>query len=155
MEIGSQARVFRKASAREFRRGGRATRVGMLDGHRGNFIKLLEQGKRGIGIHNIIIRQCLALELSGVGNAGFPDDRAAVKGRRLVRVFSVAEVLGLGVLQMQGVAKRPTLFSVEAAQVIGNGAIVASGELEGFLGQGELVLGRQGAVRVSAVRMAG
>ena len=136
-----------KGVGQRLRRRGHAARVGMLDGHRGSLIKLLDQGKRGVGIHNIIIRQLLALELFSVGDTRLPDDRAAVKGRRLVRVFSVAEVLGLDVLQVQGFAKRPAFFSVEAAQVVGNGTVVAGGQPEGFLGQGELVLGRQGAVR--------
>src|SRR5690606_37618590 len=51
--------------------------------------------QRGVGVIEIIVAQLLALHLAGLGNAGSRGAKREIKGRLLVRVLAVAQLLRL------------------------------------------------------------
>ena len=101
----------------------------MLDDHAGRpFIKLLDAFQRSIGIRDIVVRQCLALQLPGGGDAGFRAAALNIECSALVGIFTIAHALHLAVLQTEGLRKGlPFTARVKTAQVIGNGAVIAGG----------------------------
>ena len=119
----------------------------MLDRHRGGLVELLEQLERGVRVHDVVVRQGLALQLDGIGDARLVDRGRAIESRGLVRVLAVPQVLGFGVLQVQRLAERlPAAVRVETAQIVGDGRVVARGQPERLFRQRQLEVVRQAPV---------
>ena len=98
----------------------------------------------GVAVHDVVVRELLALELPRIGEGGELRVLLAVEGGLLMGILPVAEILRLGELAGEGIGEC-TLFrasGAEQAKVVGDGAVVAGGELEGLLGQ--LEIGRLG-----------
>ena len=113
---------------------GHAAGIGMLDDHAGRaFIELLDAFQRGIGVGDVVERQFLALQLVRGGDARFLDVLFHVEGRVLMRVLAVTHALLAAVLQVDGVGEGFFLAAlVDRAQVVGDGAVVLRGVLEGL-----------------------
>src|SRR5690606_25566898 len=140
--------------------------VGMLDDDAGRLAEALHTLQRRIGIGHVVVGQLLALQLNGGGNAGLGWLRLAVEGCALVRVLTVAHVLRLDELTVEGAGEGRAAFGaegvpglVDGAQIIGDHAVVGGGVFEGLqrqveaLGIGEAAFGQicQHAVVVARV----
>ncbi len=111
---------------------GHAARVGVLDddaGGRG--VELLHAFQRGVGVADVVVRELLALQLAGGGDAGLARARLDVKRRALVRVFAVAQVLLLDERQVELTGEGSTRAVVlQRRQVVGDGRVVLRNAVE-------------------------
>ncbi len=137
LAVGGVGQVIGLADAAfVFRYDGDATGVGMLDDHAGRLGEALHAFQRGVGVGHVVERQLLALQLPGGGDAGFVR-LLDVKGGLLMRVLAVAHVLRLDELHVVGAREQAAIFGaellgalVDAAEVVGDHAVIAGGVLE-------------------------
>ncbi|MNN31196.1 hypothetical protein D3C81_1448720 [compost metagenome] len=111
----------------------------MLDDHAGRLTELFDAFQRGVGIGDVVIGQCLALQLVCCSDRGFLNVLFYIEGSLLVAVFAVAHILLLDVVKVQGAWETAgRLFSItvigrnQCAEVVGDHAVVGGGMLEGF-----------------------
>ncbi len=109
----------------------------MLDDHAGRLDEALDAFQRGIGVGHVVERQLLALQLGGGGDTDFGRFGFNVERRALMRVLAVAHFLGLDELGVEGAWELAAAFGaqgvgrlVDAAQVVGDHAVVGGGVLE-------------------------
>src|ERR1700712_302553 len=119
------------------RADGNPTRVGVLDDDAGWLDEALDAFQRGIGISHVVVGQLLALQLGGSGDAHFGRFGFNVERRALVRILAVAHFLSLDELAVEGARKFAAAFCaqglgalVNAAQIIGDHAVVGGGMFE-------------------------
>ena len=110
-----------------------AARVGVLDdGDRRRFpgIELGDHFVGGVGVVEVVVRQLLALDLAGAGDAG-ARRTAEVEPGGLVRVLAVAERLGeLAADRVPG-----GVAGIPGGEPTGDGGVVGGGTGEGLGGQ--------------------
>ncbi len=112
---------------------GHATRVGVFNDDTSWLVKQLDGFQCGVGVGNVVERQLFTLQLFGGGNRSFLCVFFNVERRFLVRVFTVAHVLCLDVLNVVSVGKiAGFVFCVATTEVIGDHAVVLGGVLKGF-----------------------
>src|SRR2546426_210869 len=82
---------------------------------------------------NVVKGKLLPLDLLGACDGRATDFSAGVKGCVLMRVFSVAEILDLLELKIQGLTElsRP-LFPIQRVQIVGDRSIVVSRMAKGL-----------------------
>ena len=88
--------------------------------------------QRGVGVGEVVVGECFALDLFGGGECRPGRFAAGVEGRLLVRVFAVAQY---AVQLVVGVVVLREAFFLRAKQrdeVVGNGAVVVGGVVKGF-----------------------
>ncbi|MNN31202.1 hypothetical protein D3C81_1448780 [compost metagenome] len=114
----------------------------MLDDHAGRLGEFLHTFQCGVGIGDVVVGQRFALQLFRGGDRGFLNVLFYIEGRLLVAVLTVAHILLLYIVEVQG-ARETTgrLFGIavvgrnQRAEVVGDHAVVSGGVLEGFDGQ--------------------
>ena len=105
----------------------------MLDDNAGRFLELFDTLQCGIGIADIIVRQFLALQLAGSGDAGLGRGFFGVEGSALVRVFAVTHFLGLVELQVDGTRQFfHAAIGFNPAKIVGDHAVIAGGMFKGL-----------------------
>lgn len=119
-----------------------AARVGVFDDHAGRLGELFHAFQRGVGIGDVVIRQRLALQLLGGRDGRFLYLFFYIEGGLLVAVLTVAHILLLDVVEVQGTREAAgRLFGLavvrrhQRAEVVGDHAVVGGGVLEGLDGE--------------------
>ncbi len=114
----------------------------MFDNHAGRLAEAFDTFQGGIGISHIVIGQRFALQLPGGGHAGFQRRGFCVKRSGLMGIFPVAHVLHLDELGVERAREWQAVpggqglsLLVDAAQVVGDHAVIGCRVLEGFQGQ--------------------
>jgi hypothetical protein len=89
----------------------------VLDDDAGRLDEALHAFQRGVGVGHVVVRQFLALQLDGGGDAGFAFLGFDVERRALVRVLAVAHFLGLDELAVEGAREfaAPSVLRVSLA----------------------------------------
>jgi hypothetical protein len=114
---------------------GHATGIGMLHDHAGGIGKGLHALQRRIGIGDVVVRHCFAVQLRGGADARLGGLAFRIEGGALMGILPVAHLRFLVELQVDGAREGATRVAlVEAAEVVGDGAVVAGGVLE-YLGR--------------------
>src|SRR5690554_63121 len=117
---------------------GYATGVGVLDDHAGRIGEGLDALQGGVGVGYVVVAQFLALQLFGGGDAGFLWVAFGIERSTLVRVFTVAHILDLHELGVEGAGEISVVVVRGAAtQVVGDGTVVTGGVFEGLYRQVE------------------
>src|SRR5690554_31536 len=117
---------------------GHATGVGVFDDHTGRIGEGLHAFQGGVGVGHVVVAQFLALQLLGRGDAGFLRVAFGIESGTLVRVFTVAHILDLHELGVEGAGEVGVVVVRGAAtQVVGDGTVVTGGVFEGLYRQVE------------------
>ena len=95
----------------------------MLDDHAGRVRKLPYALERRVGIHDVVIREFLALQLPRAAHRDAACAGVCVKCRLLVRIFAVTQVHALAKRQVEVIAGRLCAF-LYPGQVSGDRGIV-------------------------------
>ncbi len=127
------------------RHHGHAAGIGVLDDDAGWLGEALHALQRGVGVGDVVVAEFLALQLARGGDGSLLRGGLGVEGGALVGVLAVAQVLGLEELGVEGARKNlaerqvALLFTLfignQAAQVVGDHAVVAGGVFEGLHGE--------------------
>ena len=122
----------------------------MLHDYAGGFTERFHALERCIGVSDVVIGECLALNLLCGRNRGFFYLFFYIEGSLLVAVLSVTHILLLNEVQVQRTREAAGRFSAfamisrhQATEVVGDHAVVRGGVLECFDGEVETRLQRQ------------
>ena len=108
-----------------------ATGVGVLNDDASGLVKQFDGFQCSVGIGNVVEGQLFALQLLGGRDRGFSSVGFYVEGGFLMRVFAVAHVLSLNVLNVISVGEVALVVAgVAGAKVVGDHAIVLGGMFE-------------------------
>ena len=116
--------------------------VGMFDDDAGAAAQRLDAFEGGVGVHDVVEGQRLALQLPRPGDAAIAVRKipvVAVERRGLVGVLAVAEILLFGELAVEGAGKalRGIRPAGAGAEIVGDHAVIARAVLEGGGGEFE------------------
>ena len=119
---------------------GRAAGIGVLDDDDAGQGEVGDDLPGGVAVHDVIVGKLLPLELPCIGEGRKPRVFLPVEGGLLMGILPVTEVLRLGELDRRRCRGNPFFgaFAAEQTEVVGNGAVVTGGELEGLFGQFEV-----------------
>jgi hypothetical protein len=108
----------------------------MLHDHARGIGEALHALQRRIRIGDVVVRERLAVQLLRRADARLRRLALGIEGGALMGVLSVAHLRALVKLQVDGARKvTPRIALVEAAEVVGDGAVVGGGMLEDLGGQ--------------------
>ena len=124
----------------------------MFDDDAGGALELAHAVQGGVRVRDVVIRQRLTLHLPRPGQRPRGRLALAVKRRALMRVLAIAQVLHLVKLHSQRAPVALHIARAARAQIVGNGAVVGRGVLEGARGQ-IAAQRRRHAARVVAQRL--
>ena len=102
----------------------------MLDDDGCALLEFLDGFDGSIQVDDIVEGELLALELEGIGDARFSNAAFDIKGRRLVRIFAIAQILSLFDLQGKGGGIFLNLTRQPRPQIVGNRTVVGGSMLE-------------------------
>ena len=124
----------------------------MLHNNAGRLAEFFDAFQRGIGVSDVVIGERFTLNLLCSGDRGFFDFFFYIEGRLLVAVFTIAHILLLNEVQIQGAREATRGFFAlavigrnHAAEVVGNHAVVGGGVFECLNGEVEAGVEGQGA----------
>ena len=116
----------------------------MLDDHTSRSFETADGFPSGVRVSDIVIGKFLALMLMETGEQARSHDVFAVEGCLLVRIFAVAHILSLDPLTVEDIGEclGAFLVFVQAREIVGDGAVVASGVRKDLLSQSQTSVGR-------------
>ena len=110
-----------------------AAGVGVFDDDAGGVFGEAQHGLQGgVGVGEVVVGECFALDLFGGGERRACRLAAGVEGRLLVRVFAVAQdavQLVVGVVVLREAVR---LRAKARGEVVGDGTVIVGGVVEGF-----------------------